>query len=140
VALSTYLSGVIAFLVTGILYMGGYFQDFIQNVAQGKNLGGGPMEASLRLAGRNPGTAPLEQTTALQAAQHLDEGFRWIIGRVLDVIPDIDRFDLTSYVAEGFNISAGQMFIYFLLLAGYILPWAVLAYYLMRWREVASSS
>jgi hypothetical protein len=28
----------------------------------------------------------------------------------------------------------------FLLLAGYLLPWLVLSYYLMKWREVASSS
>jgi len=94
----------------------------------------------LRLAARAPGTAPLEQTTAVRVATQLDEGFRWVIGGVLKVIPDIDRFDLTNYVSEGFNIGGGQMVLHFLLLAGYVLPWAVLAYYLMRWREVASSS
>jgi hypothetical protein len=109
-------------------------------VAQGKNLGGGPLEATLRLAGRNPGTAPLETTTAVGVAQRLDEGFRWVIGGVLKIIPDVERFDLTNYVSEGFNINGVQMFLHFLLLAGYLLPWAVLAYYLMRWREVASSS
>ena len=45
---------------------------------------------------------------------------------------------LTSYVAEGFNISAAQMGMDFLLLVGYLLPWAVLAYYLIRWREIAN--
>src|SRR5262249_14422861 len=109
-------------------------------VAQGKNLGGGPVEATLRLASRSPGTAPMEQTTAARVAGQLDEGFRWIIGGVLKVIPDIERFDLTNYVSEGFNIGGVQMFLHFLLLAGYILPWAVLAYYLIRWREVASST
>jgi hypothetical protein len=140
VALSTYLSGVIAFLVTGMLFLGGYFQDFIQTVALGKNLGGGPMEASLRLAARSPGAAPLEQTTAVRVATQLDEGFRWLIGGVLKVIPDIERFDLTGYVSEGFNIGGVQMLLHFLLLVGYVLPWAVLAFYLIRWREVASSS
>jgi hypothetical protein len=140
VAMSTYLSGVIAFLVAGMLFLGGYFLDFIQSVAQGKNLGGGPLEATLRLAGRNPGTAPLETTTPVKVAQQFDEAFRWIIGGVLKIIPDVERFDLTNYVSEGFNINGVQMFLHFLLLAGYILPWAVLAYYLMRWREVASSS
>jgi hypothetical protein len=50
----------------------------------------------------------------------------------------VDRFDLTSYVAEGFNISGGQMVVHFLLMVGYLLPWALLAYYLIKWREIAN--
>ena len=65
--------------------------------------------------------------------------FRWVIRQVLNVIPDVDRYNMTAYVAEGFNISWPQMFVSVLLLFGYLLPWAVLAYYLMKWREVASS-
>jgi hypothetical protein len=43
-------------------------------------------------------------------------------------------------VAEGFNIGADQLFINFLYLAAYVVPLAVLGYYLLEWREVASSS
>ena len=56
------------------------------------------------------------------------------------MLPDVDRYDLTGYVADGFNIPMGQLAMNLLLLAGYLLPWAVLAYYLLKWREVASST
>jgi hypothetical protein len=47
---------------------------------------------------------------------------------------------LTSYVAEGFNIPWGDVLFLdtFLPLVGYLLPWAILAFYLMKFREVAN--
>ena len=67
-----------------------------------------------------------------------DVAFRWVSAASSTCIPDVDRFDLTDYVAEGFNISAGQLGLDVLLLLGYLLPWVVLAYYLMKWREIAT--
>jgi hypothetical protein len=140
VALSTYFSGVIALLVTMMLYVGGLFRDFIGSVAEGSNAGGGPLEAMYRLTRGENIVAPLEQTATIKFATYSDQVYRWLIGRVMEVIPDIDRFDLTSYVAEGFNIPSGQLVLNLLLLIGYILPWAVLAFYLIKWREIASPS
>ena len=60
------------------------------------------------------------------------------MARVFDVIPDVDRFDLTLFVSEGFDISFRQLLVTLILLIGYLLPWAVLAYYLLKWREIAS--
>ena len=74
----------------------------------------------------------------MRVAYGSDDVFRWVVHQLLHVIPDVDRFDLTRFVAEGFNIGNSQLLIDFLMLAGYLLPWAVLAYYLMKWREVAS--
>jgi hypothetical protein len=67
-----------------------------------------------------------------------DDYFRWTVRRILNVIPDVDRFDLTRYLAEGFNISGTEMVMSLLLLLAYLLPWAVLGFYLIRWREVAN--
>ena len=53
--------------------------------------------------------------------------------------PDVDRFGMFNYVGEGFDISGTQLLISFLLLVGYLLPWAVLAYYLIKWREIATA-
>ncbi len=143
VALSTYLSGVITLLTTGILFVLGFFQEFIQDVAFGRVVGGGPTEAVMRLL-RRPGgeslATPLEDSAQTRVATGLDGMFSWLLRRVMDIIPDIDRFSFTDFVAEGVSISGGQMVFSFLLLVGYLLPWAVLAYYLLRWREVASST
>jgi hypothetical protein len=140
VALSTYLSGVISMIVTGLLYFGGLCEDFIRSVATKTNIGGGPWESLYRLATRQNMNAPLDKTGTVKVAETTDQVFRWVIERVLNVIPDVDRFDLTSYVAEGFNIPGSQLLLNLLLLVMYLLPWAVLGYYLLKWREVASST
>jgi len=123
VCLSTYLKGVIALLVAGILFIGGWARDFIAQVGSGVNEGGGPLEAMVKITRRE--MAGLRNEEAVTATDRIvnvsDETFRWLIRRILNVIPDVDRFDLTTYVAEGFNI-----------------PWAVLAFYLINWREIAN--
>jgi ABC-type transport system involved in multi-copper enzyme maturation permease subunit len=138
VALSTYLSGVISMLVASMLYLGGGAIDFIQSIGQGTAPGGGPMEALVRLANRQVALVPLEESTAVTLATSTDVVFRWFIRRVLDLIPDVDRYDLTSYVGEGFNIPLTQLLLDFGAAALYLLPWIILAYYLLKWREIAA--
>jgi hypothetical protein len=141
--LSTYLNGVISALCTGILFVAGLSKDFIHEVALGKNVGGGPMEAALKLIRRElVGPSPDQSgTTAERIVAAWDESFRWTLRLILHVFPDLHRFDLTNYVAEGFNIGSSETVLTFLLvLVPYLLPWFVLGYYLITWREVASSS
>jgi hypothetical protein len=138
VCVSTYLTGVISMLLALLLLLAGTSRDFIRQVAYGTNIGGGPTEAFLRLVSNQHITAPLDENTSITVASKADLGFRFLIRRVLDVIPDVERFDMTSFVAEGFNISAAQIGLDVLLLLGYLLPWFVLAYFIMKWREIAT--
>lgn len=138
VALSTYLSGVITMLVVGMLYLGGGMTGYIESLGQGTAPGGGPMEALVRLANRQVALIQLEDSTAATAANYFDYVSRWFIRRVLDIIPDVDRYNLTTYVGEGFNIPLSQLLLDGYLLARYLLPWIVLAYYLIKWREIAA--
>jgi ABC-type transport system involved in multi-copper enzyme maturation permease subunit len=140
VALSTYFTGVISLLVALLLFLGGNTRDFIQRVGLATNQGGGPMEALYRLATRQNLMAPLEDTTPVTVATRSDKVFQWFISRVLNLVPDIERFSLFEYTAEGFNITAEQLLIGALLTIGYLFPWAVLAFYLLKWREIASGS
>jgi len=87
-----------------------------------------------------PHSATMPETTMAKSAQVSDIGFRWFIRRILDVIPDVERFDMFDSVGEGFNIGGTQMIVGFVLLSGYLLPWFILAYYLIKWREIASST
>jgi len=121
-----------------MLYVSGLFLDFIRSVAEGSNAGGGPLEAMYRLTRGENMIAPLEQTATFRAATGIDVVYRWLIGRLLDVIPDVDRFDLSLYVAEGFNISVEQLVMSALMLVLYLLPWGLLAFYLLKWREIAA--
>jgi hypothetical protein len=139
VALSTYLSGVISAMTTFFLYAGGGFKDFVQSLAEGKNIGGGPAESFRRLINRESLVTQLEQTPAGRLAQGTDMVYRWILSRVLDILPDVNRLDWTDYVSEGFNIGTIDMaLLHVLLVAIYLLPWMLLAYYMMKSREIAS--
>jgi hypothetical protein len=139
VTLSTYLSGVISFLTTMCLYLGGLIVGFIQEVAMGRAQGGGPLESIIRLGRGTNLMTPLEQTATIKTALFFDVLFRFALRPLLLIIPDVERYDLSNYVAQGFDVSLSQLCIDNLLpLAGYLLPWVVLAFYLMRSREVAS--
>src|SRR5205085_5346597 len=109
VTCSTYLSGVIGWLVTMVLYVFGFFQEYVQSLAEGTNIGGGPMESFLRLVQRESLVTPLQITPGTQLAVGSDEIYRWIMRRVLNIIPYVDQFDWTNYVAEGFNIGIVEM-------------------------------
>ncbi len=139
VAFSTYLSGIISALLAGLLFLGGVFRDYVAELGLGTGaLGDGPAKALYRIVQREVPAAQLEETTPVRLATGSDDVFRWFVRRLLNVLPDVDRFDLTLYVASGFNIPASELAIGLVMLAGYLLPCALLAYYLMKWREIAT--
>ena len=132
-ALSTYLSNVISLLVALMLYVGGMFREFIVSVIVNKNIGGGPLQSFFargRPAGRRRArrskrpiwcstaagcvllqhdTSNLEQTTSPISSASSTRSSAGSMGRVFDLIPDVDRFDLTLFVSEGFDMSLGQL-------------------------------
>jgi len=138
VSCSTYLAGVISFIVALVLFVLGYFQSFIASLAAGTNIGGGPFEAFTRLVRGDVPTAQLDPSPTVDVAQTLDMGYRWLIRRILNVIPDVDNFAWSDFVAKGFSVGAEGILMNLLFLVAYLFPWAVLAYYLMRSREVAA--
>jgi len=138
VAASTYLAGVVSFLAAAFLFLAGYFQDFIKSLADGTNIGGGPFESFTRLIKGTTGAGELDKTPTVQAALFGDDMFRWVLRRILNVIPDTERFTWSKYLEQGFSISPEFIGMHLLVLAAYSLPWLVLAYYLMRSREIAA--
>jgi hypothetical protein len=140
VASSTYLSGVVALLTTGFIYVAGFAQDYVRSLAENQLVGGGPLESFVRLVTtKGAPTVQLESTPTADLAKGTDVAYRWILRLFMQVIPDVDRFDWTNYVAEGFNIATWEVAILNLVLvAGYLLPWAVLSYYLIKTREIAT--
>jgi ABC-type transport system involved in multi-copper enzyme maturation permease subunit len=138
VAASTYLAGVVAFVAAFFLFLLGYFLDFIRSLAAGVNAGGGPFESFTRLVKGSTVAGELDQTPSTQVALFGDDVFRWMLRRVINVIPDTERFTWSNYLAQGFSIEPQFIGLNLLFLVAYMLPWAVLAYYLMRSREIAA--
>ncbi len=132
VACSTYLSGVVSLVTTLFLCLAGYSLDYIKLVAAGKNEEGGPFKAFKSIMGQPLSIQPDP------VADVFDESYRWVLSRFLHVLPDMNLFSLTDHVAQGFDISFTDLGLRLLVLAGYLLPWAVVAYYMLKSREVSA--
>lgn len=138
VVCSTYLTGVVAFLAAGFLFAAGYFGQYITELAMGKSSGGGPVRALSQLTQAKLPTAPDEGTAGIKAADLADGGFAWLIRRVVNLFPDVYAYDWTPFLAEGFNVSFENLAMNLIVMAGYLLPWLILGFYLIRSREVAA--
>lgn len=138
VTLSTYLSGVITLLATIFLYLSAYLAEHLRDVANGQSVGGGPFESLTRLLSASTPTTQLEDTATKRTIDFGDRVFQWVFRRYENIVPNIDAFSWTNYLKEGFNINTEYLVVNLILLAGYLLPWALLSYYLIRNREVAA--
>lgn len=138
IALSTYFAGVLSFLFAMFLFIGGFFLDFISELAKGLNIGGGPLESFDRLVRNQTATIELDPTPTVRTLQVFDGAFRWLARRLIHVIPDVDRYGFTEYVSQGFSIGPDVLVVNLITLVGYVVPWLVASYYLMRAREIAA--
>ncbi len=138
VALSTYLAGVIALLGTFFLFLSGYFAEHIDDLSRGTSVGGGPFRSLTSLLEGKMPTATPDESAGGRAAGILDVGYGWVIRRYSNLVPDVEGYSWSHFLREGFNINFEFLVMNVLCLIGYLLPWGVLAYYLMRSREVAN--
>ena len=121
-----------------MLFIAGFFLEFIQELPSGANIGGGPLESLARLIKNDTATAELDPNPVVRVLQGGDAAYRWLLRRVMNVIPDVDRYGLSDYVAQGFSIGPDLLLINLITLSAYVLPWFVAAYYLMKAREIAA--
>jgi hypothetical protein len=138
VACSTYLSGVLSFLMTAMIYFLGYFTDHMNDLATNRNIGGGPFESMSRLVNAEGTTAPVADSAGIRVIHILVQFWAWTVRRIQNVVPDVDSFSWTHFVSEGYNVNTEYLLINLLVTVGYLLPWGVLAYYLLKSREVAN--
>lgn len=138
VAISTYLSGVLTLLTTVFIFIVGFFTDHLSDLAGNRNVGGGPFQSMSQLVKAEQGTTPLNDSASTRALLFSDKGFAWLVRRIQNMVPDVDSFSWGHFVSEGFNVNTEYLVVNLLITFGYLLPWAILAYYLMKSREVAA--
>jgi ABC-type transport system involved in multi-copper enzyme maturation permease subunit len=136
-ACSTYLSGVVTWISVIFLFGVGMFRDFVITLAKGQNEGGGPGESLVRLFGRSNAILPLDPGAGSTFAKGSDVVYQWVLSRCFYVIPDVWSCDFSGFVANGFNVSGDTLLAALVYLAGYLLLWMVLGYYLIKSREIA---
>jgi ABC-type transport system involved in multi-copper enzyme maturation permease subunit len=143
VTCSTYLNGVVSFLVTAVLIGLGFLRSFIvfmvitQLTVAYPNPG--PADSMRKLINNEPlGVYADASNPTHQVTQAADDAFRWSMRRVISTIPNLERLTWQEYVANGYDVPFDDLFWNFLGVAGYLSLWAVLAHYLFKWREIAT--
>ena len=140
VAMSTYVSGVITLVTTLFLFIAGAYMPSIVQIVEGQSYGGGPSESMYRILTHTVGATPLDDSAATSLVKVSDDAFRWGLARFLNLLPDVSRYDLQPYVASGFDVPVVDVLLVdnLLHLLGYLVPWAILAFYLIQFREIAN--
>jgi hypothetical protein len=141
VVASTYMSGIVSLLLTAMLCVGGLFLPFIRSLAAGRSESGGPWESMYRLANKHPGAMPLDrQSVTVDVLLKADATYRFVMRMLLNLIPDVPLYYKSDYVGNGFDITWGTLLFLNVILpvAGYVLPWLLLSYYLIKSREIAN--
>ncbi|MGQ9573882.1 MAG: hypothetical protein ACUVUC_01060 [Thermoguttaceae bacterium] len=138
VMFSTFLSAPVAMMATAGVIVAGLFKDYMVSLALGKEYGGGPVEAFLRLITQANVVTPLEpslRTTVVQMADAVAEfGLRVISA----LIPPITEFDYGRHVADGFDIAWDPWIAIPTLRAlGFVVPLFVVGCLFLKTREVA---
>jgi hypothetical protein len=137
VTFSTFLSGAVAMIATLGALVGGFFSEFMSQLARGELHGGGPTEAFYRLIHQENLMSDLEAgmwTNVLQMIDSVLEGGLWVVSSML---PSFGRFSYANYVANGFDISLELLLMYSVMALGFLLPLFVAAHFFLKTREVA---
>lgn len=141
VTLSTYLDFIVTLLASLFLFVVAFFAPYINELGQTigiKGGQGGPLRALNQLMQAKSATSLPEETTIEQTADFFDTIYAWGFRRLLNVLPDVYAFVWTPYLAEGFSVPIEALVMNVAVLVAYLFPWFLMAYYLIRGREVAA--
>lgn len=137
VVFSTFLSTPVTVLATLFVTLGGSFHKFLISMGTGTVQGGGPLEAAIRLFRQENMTIDLDMNSGeIIISKMLDTVFQAFIRFLSYLMPAFDRFDLSEYVAQGFNISFNMVLMDFCTVIGYAIPLYVLGYLCLKLREI----
>jgi hypothetical protein len=134
---STFLSGPVAMVFTLAIIVVGFFKKFLLGLTAGTVVGGGPVEALVRLVTQQNVTAPLEAGGGVTAIKDIDAVLLIVMRGFANVLPDFRSFSTVGFVADGYDVSWN--FVAQDLVAGlaYLAGLYVVGYLFLRTREVA---
>jgi len=117
--------------------VGGFFVQFMSDLATGNVHGGGPVEALVRLVKQENLLSDLDPgvgTTVVEMSDQVLQGGLWVMSSLL---PSFGRFSYADYVAYGFDVSPQLLAIRTLTVVGFVLPTFIVGYFFLKTREVA---
>ncbi|MBL8851487.1 MAG: ABC transporter permease [Planctomycetaceae bacterium] len=145
---STFLKGPVATLLTfGLVILGSPLRSYMEEqytdrYQKGEVLGGGMLESAYRLVTQMNQQSPLPENFGTKTIQVLDEGVFSGLAIVRNVIPDFRHFNMTEYVANGFDVpfnDAGAAVLPSIMtVLGFFIPCVILGYFSLQLRELES--
>jgi len=138
VMFSTFLSAPVAMLATiGVLIAGFVPNVFLQNLASGEALGGGPIESAVRLVTQQNMISELNPGLQTTIAKMGDKVAQVFLRAIASVVPDLGQFNTSRRVAEGFDIPSNVILVHATTTLAYLLPALVVGFLFLKMREVA---
>jgi len=127
----------VAILATLGALIGGMASRFMMRLAAGELPGGGPVEAFYRLLTQDNLVSDLPEGVRSELMVMSDTALKGYLGAMTQLLPAFEKFDYSTWVAYGFNISGDLLAARILTLLGFVLPVFLAGYFLLKLREVA---
>ena len=94
-------------------------------------------ESAYRIVTQMNVQSPLPEGPATDAIKLLDQGSLGALSVLRYVVPDMTYFDMTEYVANGFDVDWNASLLPSILMTiGFLIPCVVLGYFSLQWREL----
>jgi hypothetical protein len=141
VAASAVVKGPIATILTFVLFLlsGKKTHEFMDQLVTGQFKGGGPLESIYRLITHMGPNIDLPPNPAFNVVKFFDmiaKSFLWLCKQV---IPRSQSFNMTEFVANGFDVPFAESLLPSMLVtAAFLVPCVMLGYFSLRIRELES--
>ncbi|MGL6195711.1 MAG: hypothetical protein ACRC2T_12920, partial [Thermoguttaceae bacterium] len=138
VLFSTFLSGPVTMVATLGIMITGFFKQMLLNIGLLEFLGGGPVEALVRIISHQNLVQDLQNNFATAFIKAIDRIYGAFIALFGQAIPPLSDYSLYyDALANGFNISPNWMIQNGLMTFSYLLPLYIVAYIILSNREIA---
>jgi hypothetical protein len=139
VTFSTFLSGPVALMASISAIVLGFFGQFVRDIANGVQYGGGPIESFLRIITQQNVMTDMEINSILnRIIKVLDGGLMHLLQAATYILPDYTQFDTTEFVADGFNIFGDLVAEQLLMAFVYFTVVSIVGYFFLKTREIAA--
>jgi hypothetical protein len=135
----TFLSWPVALLTTIAFFIAGQLAfAFLVDFTRQAILGGGPFESLIRLLTHDNQMSDLAPTAGAIIAKTLDSLVMPVMSMLVYIVPNFQALDVSNTVADGFAVSWVSIVSNTLLAVAYALPFSIVAYFILKNREVAA--
>jgi hypothetical protein len=116
----------------------GFNGPFIEDVARGIELGGGPVESFYRIITQENVMVDLEPGIGTTTIKWIDFVMNFLTLRVSWLLPNFGDFNTSQWVADGFDIDPNLLAVQGTITFGFFVVLSIVGLFLLKTREIAA--